>query len=101
MLEYHKIPSITDWQTDWRIRSNLYNSSIIFKYVKTSDVNEWRTLISGGSESSPSVPSSAPIQGAEEHEATRHRFKILSDPPLERRFENWWLGIRKLILRKV
>ena len=40
------------------------------------------TLISGGSESSPSPPSSVPIQGADEQEATLQRFKMLSDPPL-------------------
>ena len=40
------------------------------------------TLISGGSESSPSPPSSVPIQGADEQEATLQRFKMLSEPPL-------------------
>ena len=40
------------------------------------------TLISGGSKSSPSPPSSVPIQGADEQEATLQRFKMLSEPPL-------------------
>lgn len=40
------------------------------------------TFTSGGSVSSPSAESSAPIQGADEQEATRHRFRVLSDPPL-------------------
>jgi hypothetical protein len=32
--------------------------------------------------SSPSAESSAPIQGADEQEATRQRLRVLSDPPL-------------------
>ena len=68
------------------VNSNKYWSCSVQKLmrIRTKIKCKMRadTLISGGSESSPSPPSSVPIQGADEHEATLQRFKMLSDPPL-------------------